>query len=618
MRETKFIEQNKEKWRELEHLMQKGTADPDKLNNLFVQITDDLSYSRTFYKNRSVRVYLNGLAQKVFNSLYRNRKTERSKLIRFWTDDLPRLVYQARREFRLALVIFMLAMMVGVLSSAMEPDFVRQILGNDYVEMTLANIEKGDPMAVYKSDRAFGMSLGIAANNLLVAFITFGMGVIYAVGTVLMLIRNGIMVGAFQFFFVEKGLFWDSFLTIWMHGALEISSIVIAGAAGLTMGRGLIFPGTYSRMKAFSRSARRGLTIMLGIAPIFIVAAFIEGYLTRHTELPDIFRLLFILVSFGFIIWYFVIYPMRKAKKGFKGDQAEEALMPDLQSGIDYAEMKSVGKAFSDSFFLYKKYYRQLLTITGLTAAFWCLLFFPFAPDSPDEMINLNGSFFFVLQDLNQFLAPYRFPFIVLINGVCFGLTAYFASYFAAKDAKSPLLKQPGIFEVLKVIVATTGIASIMVAPGGLTFLLVVSVLPLILVWIYTMVQEGLPLTKSISRSLGLISGGFWRIVGLFWVIVIIGIFSFNLITTSVVFFALESIVINFQVSGVLKEQVYAVLLSFFAIWMLQSLFALLLLGIGLMYHTLLEIKDASMLKEAVGKIGSKKTLKGIEWEGRH
>jgi uncharacterized membrane protein SpoIIM required for sporulation len=512
----------------------------------------------------------------------------------------------------------MLAMMVGVLSSAMEPDFVRQILGNDYVEMTLANIEKGDPMAVYKSDRAFGMSLGIAANNLLVAFITFGMGVIYAVGTVLMLIRNGIMVGAFQFFFVEKGLFWDSFLTIWMHGALEISSIVIAGAAGLTMGRGLIFPGTYSRMKAFSRSARRGLTIMLGIAPIFIVAAFIEGYLTRHTELPDIFRLLFILVSFGFIIWYFVIYPMRKAKKGFKGDQAEEALMPDLQSGIDYAEMKSVGKAFSDSFFLYKKYYRQLLTITGLTAAFWCLLFFPFAPDSPEEMINLNGSFFFVLQDLNQFLAPYRFPFIVLINGVCFGLTAYFASYFAAKDAESPLLKQPGIFEVLKVIVATTGIASIMVAPGGLTFLLVVSVLPLILVWIYTMVQEGLPLTKSISRSLGLISGGFWRIVGLFWVIVIIGIFSFNLITTSVVFFALESIVINFQVSGVLKEQVYAVLLSFFAIWMLQSLFALLLLGIGLMYHTLLEIKDASMLKEAVGKIGSKKTLKGIEWEGRH
>jgi uncharacterized membrane protein SpoIIM required for sporulation len=618
MRETKFIEQNKEKWKELEHLMQKGSADPDKLNNLFVQITDDLSFSRTFYKNRSVRVYLNGLAQKIFNSLYRTRKTEKRKLLRFWTDDLPRLVYESRKEFRLAFLIFMLALIIGVLSSAMEPDFVRQILGNDYVEMTLANIEKGDPMAVYKSDREFGMSLGIAANNLLVAFITFATGVLYAVGTVLMLIRNGIMVGAFQFFFVEKGLFWDSFLTIWMHGALEISSIVIAGAAGLTMGRGLIFPGTFSRVRAFSQSARRGLTIMLGIAPIFIVAAFIEGYLTRHTELPDIFRLLFILSSFGFILYYFVMYPVRKARKGFNTDLEQASLLPEQQSEIDYAEMKSVGKAFSDSFFLYKKYYKQLLTITALAAVFWCLLFFPFAPEGPEQMINLNGSFFYVLQDLDQFLAPYRFTPIVLINGICFGLTAYFASYFAASDAGSTVAKPASIFEVTKVIVATTGIAAIMVAPGGLTFILVVSILPIILVWMYTMVHEGLHVTNSISRSLGLISGGFWRIVGLFWVIVIIGVFSFNLVTTNVVFLALESVVINFQVEGLVKERMYTILLSFLAVWLLQNIFALLMLGIGLLYHTLLEIKDAQQLKEAIHQIGKKKTLKGIEWEGRH
>ena len=59
MRETSFIKQNKEKWKEFESILEKKDKDPDKLNDLFIQITDDLSYSRTFYPNRSVRVYLN-------------------------------------------------------------------------------------------------------------------------------------------------------------------------------------------------------------------------------------------------------------------------------------------------------------------------------------------------------------------------------------------------------------------------------------------------------------------------------------------------------------------------------------------------------------------------------
>ena len=66
MRETKFIQQNKEKWQEFESFLDGQYKDADKLSNLFIQVTDDLSYSRTFYPNRSVRVYLNGLAQQTF------------------------------------------------------------------------------------------------------------------------------------------------------------------------------------------------------------------------------------------------------------------------------------------------------------------------------------------------------------------------------------------------------------------------------------------------------------------------------------------------------------------------------------------------------------------------
>ena len=77
MRETHFIKQNKDKWKEFERILEFKEKDPDKLNDLFVQITDDLSYSRTYYPNRSVRVYLNNLAQQIFYSIYKNIGTYR-------------------------------------------------------------------------------------------------------------------------------------------------------------------------------------------------------------------------------------------------------------------------------------------------------------------------------------------------------------------------------------------------------------------------------------------------------------------------------------------------------------------------------------------------------------
>ena len=66
MKETTFIENNKEKWVEFERLSEKNSTDPDKLSDLFIELTEDLSYAKTFYPKRSVRVYLNYLAQKVF------------------------------------------------------------------------------------------------------------------------------------------------------------------------------------------------------------------------------------------------------------------------------------------------------------------------------------------------------------------------------------------------------------------------------------------------------------------------------------------------------------------------------------------------------------------------
>ena len=97
-----------------------------------------------------------------------------------------------------------------------------------------------------------------------------------------------------------------------MHGTLEIWSIIVAGAAGLALGNGWLFPGTYSRLESFRRGAKRGLKIVIGTVPVFIMAGFIEGFITRHTELPDMLRLGIILTSLAFIIFYYIYLPNRK------------------------------------------------------------------------------------------------------------------------------------------------------------------------------------------------------------------------------------------------------------------------------------------------------------------
>lgn len=314
MRETNFIKQKKDKWIELEKTMKQSNPDPDTLNNLFVQVTDDLSYARTFYKNRSVRVYLNGIAQKVFRTIYKNKKRNVKKLLTFWTEDLPRVMYQSRRELLFANLLFWIPFIIGCLSGSLGEDgeFARQMLGDDYIDLTLANIESGDPMAIYKNRGAFAMFTSIWLNNTAVSLRFFAMGALFSLGSIIEMIGWGIHVGAFQYFFHEQGKLLPSILGIWTHGSSEIPASILAGTAGIVLGKGLVFPGTYSRGEAFLISAKRGLKIIIGILPLIFWAAIVESYVTRLTDTADVFRAFFIFSNFLFIFGYFVFYPYYK------------------------------------------------------------------------------------------------------------------------------------------------------------------------------------------------------------------------------------------------------------------------------------------------------------------
>ncbi len=305
-----------DKWRQLEfQALGDNYSTPDQMVEAYNEVTSDLAFAQTHYPNSPITSYLNDLALSLHHHLYRNERTSWSKVVRFWTHDIPLSVYQSRRALLISLLIFVTTIIIGVVSTYGDPEFPRLILGDSYVNMTLENIENGEPMAVYGGDSQILSFMGITVNNVMVSFVVFVMGIFTSIGTGYYLMNNGVMVGAFVTFFIQRGLFVDSILAIMLHGTLELSAIVIAGGAGITMGNGWLFPGTYSRMRSFLMAARRGVKVLVSTVPIFIVAGFIEGFFTRFTGVGDLVRLFVILLSLAFVIFYYVLLPIKRHRE---------------------------------------------------------------------------------------------------------------------------------------------------------------------------------------------------------------------------------------------------------------------------------------------------------------
>ncbi|MFY0673285.1 MAG: stage II sporulation protein M [Bacteroidia bacterium] len=375
MKESRFVEQNNQKWAELEHDIKGDSGNPEKKSRLFIQISDDLSYARTFYRNRSVREYLNGVGQLLFSQLNLNERFGFQKFIAFFTDTFPKAMYANKRAMLVSFIVFALSFCVGVFTSMQDPEFAKEILGSGYIKVTEENIAAGDPMAIYKDSGEFEMFVRIAFNNLRVAFITFLFGVLSSIGTLVVLIYNGVMVGVFQYFFIERDLFWTSFLTIWTHGTIEIACIIVAGGAGLQLGKGLLFPGTYSRIEAFKMSGKSALVIIAGITPLIIAAAFIEGYQTRHTEINDYIKLGFILFCLAFVLFYFFWYPKTKYKNGKETfSEFEEEPFPSSTAIFNTKEIYGTGKLFSFSLGYCVLFTKQTLTLLFSVALAFSLI----------------------------------------------------------------------------------------------------------------------------------------------------------------------------------------------------------------------------------------------------
>jgi len=521
MKETAFINQNKKKWAKFERMSQQSVSDPDEIAHLFVEITDDLAYARTHYSKRSVRVYLNYLAQKVFNSIYKKKREPLSKLIDFWVTGLPLEMYRSRKALLTSFLVFAIGMLIGVLSTIDDPDFLGAVIGYDYVDLTESNIKNGKPMNIYGSGEEMNSFLMIGINNLKVALLTFVLGIFFSIGSSIFLFFNGIMVGAFQWFFKVRGLLLTSFLTIWIHGAFEIPAIILAGAAGITMGNGLMFPKTLTRMQSLSISAKRGVKIMIGIMPIIVIAAFIEGFATRHTVIqtvgnelqsdwPDWLKWSIIIFCFSFMVLYFVIYPFAVAKKMNYNIPIENNPVYIPKPKFEPYKIRTFGAVFSDTVLLYVLIFKKSATFLLLTLALFLPLIIQHYNNDVYGVAKLswtqNMQLLFNLETPETNLI-YSMGIVVAISLVI--TNAYYWIYkrvLKESDKFVSFLIKNSIKVFLLVLILYFGIAF-----SGSMFFLGLFFLPFFIIPLTTGVLSNANLFYGLQNGFGYASASYWK-----------------------------------------------------------------------------------------------------------
>ncbi len=311
MREVAFIKQNKTKWLDFEQaIFGKSIKNPDEIANLYIQLVNDLSYAQTYYPKSKTVIYLNYLASQIYQKIYKTKREDKNRFITFFSTEVPLLVYQYKRYIGYSFILFFCCVAIGVISAKYDQDFVRLILGDSYVNMTLDNIKDGNPVAVYKSGGQFGSFVGITLNNLYVGTLCYINGIFVGIGTFEALFNNSVMLGAFQYFFFQQGVLWQSVRGIWIHGSMEIFGMVIEAACGFILGASILFPRTFSRLNSFKIGVKHSLKIFLSTIPFTISAGFLEGFITRYSILmPNWLSIGIILVTLSIISFYYLVYP---------------------------------------------------------------------------------------------------------------------------------------------------------------------------------------------------------------------------------------------------------------------------------------------------------------------
>lgn len=291
MNRERFIQQRRKDWKLFESLLsrlsEKRTArwqsqDVAELSRLYRSICYDLSMVQSREWGARLEQHLNDLVARGHNCLYRSPPRSGAAIIDFFRSGFPRLLRQRSGSFVLALGLFGLPFLISALIAWLRPDLAELVVGRESLEASRTSYSEklyNSLDSEYAGQRTF-MAGFYVNHNIGIAFRAFALGAFFGIGTAKELLFNGVVLGmVFGYMAYSGGNAAENFFSfVITHGSFELTAIVIAGAAGLVLGQGMVFPGSRSRIDSLRFHGTESLLLALGAGGMLVVAALLEAF----------------------------------------------------------------------------------------------------------------------------------------------------------------------------------------------------------------------------------------------------------------------------------------------------------------------------------------------------
>ncbi len=243
---------------------------------MYRQTASDLATVREDITSRPFTSYLNQLLARAHNLIYMGRRQQWGTIARFYVETFPRIFRETFPLVLLSALVFVAAGIAGALVTLRDPGFAHQILGPDMIE----TIEKHEMWTHSILTIKPAAASGIMTHNMAVGFAMFAEGITAGLGTIRLLIINGLLMGVLAVATARAGMALQLWDFVAAHGALELPAIFIAAGAGLEIARGLLFPGMMPRKESLRQAGNRGAKLLLGTIPLLVVAGVIEAFIS--------------------------------------------------------------------------------------------------------------------------------------------------------------------------------------------------------------------------------------------------------------------------------------------------------------------------------------------------
>jgi uncharacterized membrane protein SpoIIM required for sporulation len=324
MNMRQFVKRHREEWKQLEgytvHMQKRGRKvtgkDISAFQRLYQKAAQHLSYSRTYFPGEEVTVYLNGLVSKSHNILYKDQVTSFQQMRYFFSTKFVGLLLEQWKFIIVAMLLFMFGLLAAFLAVAEDPLAFYAVMPDEMAGGV-------DPQQLGEGHDSIDSSLfsaQIMTNNIQVAILAFASGITLGLGTIFILVYNGLIVGGLAAVYWHAGMSYDFWAFIVPHGMVELAAIFIAGGAGLLMGYKLFVPGAYTRSYQLKENAKRSVQLFLGTIPLFIIAGVIEGFITPaelSLEMKYIVALVTVIGLLLYIIWGKMLLDKRRSKESW-------------------------------------------------------------------------------------------------------------------------------------------------------------------------------------------------------------------------------------------------------------------------------------------------------------